>query len=204
MQHLSFQDKGPVTPSPLQLLAGPVTTVAPPDDWKGRRCPRPCEWCHEREQPPLTVSANSALSLQPRRRPNQLFICFWTVSPEVENLTGPNCGSASNNGETSTPDLAGPARSTNYLFRPIRWNLGSGITSRVPLRNLRLGTALKSCQTKQGSCTNGTSVVICHWIQGGRRISGLILNSGGTKWLLKTRWGIANTTDCVYLFIKWV
>jgi len=30
-----------------------------------------------------------------RRRPNQLFIYFGTVSPEVENLTGPNCGSGS-------------------------------------------------------------------------------------------------------------
>ena len=96
------------------------------------------------------------------------------------------------------------ARSTNYLFRPIRWNLGSGITSRMPLRNLGLGTALKSCQTRQGSCTNGTSVVINHWIQGGRRISGPNVEFRWIKWLLKTRWGTANTTDCVYLFIRCV
>jgi hypothetical protein len=149
VQHLSFQarrTRSPRRPSsfgldpwprlPLLTIGKVADALAPANDVTNGN------------SPPLTVNTDSVLSLQPWRRPNQLFICFWTVSPEVENLTGPNCGSGSNNGETSTPDLAGPARSTNYLFRPIRWNLRSCITSKVQLRNLRLGTALKSCQTK--------------------------------------------------------
>ena len=64
-----------------------------------------------------------------RRRPNQLFIYFGTVSPEVENLTGPNCGSGSDKWRDQHSIRSGQTAARSTLSWSDRPDETSGLAS---------------------------------------------------------------------------